>query len=45
MKCKWCETETNVEYCSNCKNIREAFEKVEESEKRFAAFKKILLME
>ena len=42
MICKYCEKKTEGEYCPECQNIRDAFQKAKEAEDHYIAFKKVI---
>jgi hypothetical protein len=44
MKCKYCEKETEGEYCPECQEIREAFQQAKAAEDHLIAFRKVLEM-
>lgn len=44
MKCKYCEKETEKEYCHECQEIRETFEKARIAEDHLIAFRKVRRM-
>jgi RecJ-like exonuclease len=41
MRCKYCDNETEQEYCPRCQKIRDAFKLEEDAEDRLIAFRKV----
>jgi len=44
MNCKYCEKETEKEYCPECQKIREAFERAKTAEDHLITFRKVRRM-